>query len=153
MLVPPINSNVPAGIILCMRPGNETWRFSVTPSLIGWTHAQNDPCASGTANFCYLILSYLIVKEAHSSEAISVFPGVPSSDRTTDTSSGLTWKMRASMECGHSCRLAKPEGNVTNLEEISHTNGACFNIKMLSKQYKKFNCKILMIDTAETGER
>ena len=32
------------GIILCMCPANERWRYSVTPSLIGWAHAQNDPC-------------------------------------------------------------------------------------------------------------
>ena len=29
--------------ILCMRPANERWRYSVTPSLIGWAHTQNDP--------------------------------------------------------------------------------------------------------------
>ena len=33
-----------AGIILCMRPANERWRYSVTSSLIGWAHSQNDPC-------------------------------------------------------------------------------------------------------------
>ena len=32
-----------AGIILCMRPANKRWRHSVTPSLIGWPHTQNDP--------------------------------------------------------------------------------------------------------------
>ena len=32
------------GIILCMRPANERWRYTVTPSLIGWVHTQNDPC-------------------------------------------------------------------------------------------------------------
>ena len=33
------------GIILCMRPANERWHYSVTPSLIGWAHTstQNDP--------------------------------------------------------------------------------------------------------------
>ena len=30
------------GNILCMRPANERWRKSVTSSLIGWAHAQND---------------------------------------------------------------------------------------------------------------
>ena len=30
-----------SGIILCMRPANQKWRYTVTPSLIGW--AQNDP--------------------------------------------------------------------------------------------------------------
>ena len=33
-----------AMIILCMRPANERWRYTVTPSLIGWAHTQNDPC-------------------------------------------------------------------------------------------------------------
>ena len=27
----------------CMQPANERWRYSVTPSLIGWAHKQNDP--------------------------------------------------------------------------------------------------------------
>ena len=30
------------GTILCMRPVNERWRYSVTLSLIGWAHTQND---------------------------------------------------------------------------------------------------------------
>ena len=34
----------PSGIILCMCPTNERWRYSVMPSLIGWVHTQNDPC-------------------------------------------------------------------------------------------------------------
>ena len=32
------------GIILCMCSANERWRYSVTPSLIGWAHTQNHPC-------------------------------------------------------------------------------------------------------------
>ena len=32
-----------AGIILYMLPSNERWYCNVTPSLIGWTHIQNDP--------------------------------------------------------------------------------------------------------------
>ena len=31
-----------AGIILCMSPTNERWCYTVTPSLIGWVHTQND---------------------------------------------------------------------------------------------------------------
>ena len=34
-----------AGIILCMRPANERWRYNVTASLVGWAHAQKDPWA------------------------------------------------------------------------------------------------------------
>ena len=30
-------------IILCMRPANERWRYTVALSLIGWVHTQNDP--------------------------------------------------------------------------------------------------------------
>ena len=30
-------------LLLCMRPASERWRFSVTPSLIGWMHAQDNP--------------------------------------------------------------------------------------------------------------
>ena len=33
-----------SGTILCMRPANEGRRYSVTSSLIGWAHAQKDPC-------------------------------------------------------------------------------------------------------------
>ena len=31
-------------IILCVRPASEWRRYTVTPSLIGWAHSQNDPC-------------------------------------------------------------------------------------------------------------
>ena len=31
-----------SGIILCLHPTNERWRYSVTPILIGWAHTQND---------------------------------------------------------------------------------------------------------------
>ena len=31
------------GIILCLRLANERRRYTVTPSLIGWAHTQNDP--------------------------------------------------------------------------------------------------------------
>ena len=30
------------GIILCMHPANERWRYTVTPPLIDWVHS-NDP--------------------------------------------------------------------------------------------------------------
>ena len=30
------------GIIPGMRPANERWRYTVTPSLIGWVHTQNN---------------------------------------------------------------------------------------------------------------
>ena len=33
------------GIILCVHPANESRRYIVTPSLIGWVHTQNDPWA------------------------------------------------------------------------------------------------------------
>ena len=36
-----------SGIILRMRPANERRRYTVTSSLIGWEHAQNDPCWTG----------------------------------------------------------------------------------------------------------
>ena len=32
-------------INLCMRLANERWRYTVTPSLIGWAHTQNGPQA------------------------------------------------------------------------------------------------------------
>ena len=36
----PITST--SGIILCMRPANERWLYSVTPCLTGWTPTQNE---------------------------------------------------------------------------------------------------------------
>ena len=33
-----------SGINVCMCPANERWRDKVTSSLIGWAHAQIDPC-------------------------------------------------------------------------------------------------------------
>ena len=32
------------GIILCMATANGRRRYTVTSSLIGWAHTQNDPC-------------------------------------------------------------------------------------------------------------
>ena len=31
-----------SGIIFCVSPANERWRYIVTSSLIGWEHTQND---------------------------------------------------------------------------------------------------------------
>ena len=31
------------GLILCMHSANERRRYTVTPSLIGWAHTQNNP--------------------------------------------------------------------------------------------------------------
>ena len=39
------SNNIVAGIVLWMRPANERWRYTVTPSFIGWAHTQNDPCS------------------------------------------------------------------------------------------------------------
>ena len=36
---------IKAGIILCMHPANER-HYNIASSLIGWVHAQNDPCQS-----------------------------------------------------------------------------------------------------------
>ena len=33
-----------SGFILWMRAANERQHYTVTPSVIGWAHAQNDPC-------------------------------------------------------------------------------------------------------------
>ena len=35
--------NLSGRIIPCMCLANERWRYSVTPSLIGWAHTQKDP--------------------------------------------------------------------------------------------------------------
>ena len=34
------------GLILCMHPANERWRYTAPSSLIGWVHTQNDPCCN-----------------------------------------------------------------------------------------------------------
>ena len=64
------------GIILCMRPTNERWRYSVTSSLIGWEHSRIDPrvyillpCSSGVSSlhptalflWCQELTSYCLV--------------------------------------------------------------------------------------------
>ena len=38
-----------SGIILCMPPANERWRYNVMSSLIGWGHKEND-----LTNGCYI---------------------------------------------------------------------------------------------------
>ena len=42
-----------------MRPANERWLYNVTSYLIGWAHAQNDPCMSIWNR--YLAVSILFV--------------------------------------------------------------------------------------------
>ena len=39
-----VRNVVIAGMVLCMCPANERWRYIVTSSLIGWAHTRNDPC-------------------------------------------------------------------------------------------------------------
>ena len=39
-----VNCKLVYRIIFWMRPANERRRYIVTSSLIGWAHAQNDPC-------------------------------------------------------------------------------------------------------------
>ena len=39
-----IHTTPHTGIVLCMGPANETWRYNVTSSLVGCVHTQNDPC-------------------------------------------------------------------------------------------------------------
>ena len=39
-----------AWTIMCMRPANDRRRYNVTAPLIGWAHAQNDPCWVHTQN-------------------------------------------------------------------------------------------------------
>ena len=36
---------IQARTIVYMGPANERRRYTVTPSLIGWAHTQNDPCS------------------------------------------------------------------------------------------------------------
>ena len=51
-----------SGIILCICPVNES--YTVTPSLIGWVHTQNDPCTYPIAALwewgCMSLASWLI---------------------------------------------------------------------------------------------
>ena len=45
-----------------LRPANERWRYTVTPSLIGWVHTHDDPCWP-TWNFAENILNYICMTE------------------------------------------------------------------------------------------
>ena len=47
-------SKYSAKIILGMCPANERRRYNVTPSLIGWAHAQNDPCRVYACDLMFL---------------------------------------------------------------------------------------------------
>ena len=40
---PSFNMALCTGIILCMVPVNDRWRYVVTSSLIGWEHTHSDP--------------------------------------------------------------------------------------------------------------
>ena len=42
--VPLVSVQCYTDIVLCMHSANERYRYTVTPSLIGWVHTQNDPC-------------------------------------------------------------------------------------------------------------
>ena len=58
-----VASKTSPGIILCMHTANERWCYSVTPSLIGLAHTQNDPCLSRSDNImpcCWLNKSMFI---------------------------------------------------------------------------------------------
>ena len=37
-------NDVISGLILCVHPATDGLCYNVTSSLIGWAHAQNDPC-------------------------------------------------------------------------------------------------------------
>ena len=39
-----VNCLLKSGVILCMHPANERWRYNETSSLIGWVHIRNDLC-------------------------------------------------------------------------------------------------------------
>ena len=47
------------GIILCMHPANEGWRYTVTPSLISWVHTQNGPCKELIAD-CFIAINCMM---------------------------------------------------------------------------------------------
>ena len=53
---------VKSGIILCMCPANERWCYSITSSLMGWAHTQNDTLCMCPANerWRYSVTSSLI---------------------------------------------------------------------------------------------
>ena len=44
MLTSQLFGHLTPGIILCMCPANERWRYSVTQFLIDWAHKQIVPC-------------------------------------------------------------------------------------------------------------
>ena len=68
--------DVLAGIILCMSSANETWRYTVTPSLIGWVHTHNDPCIPGLCAVLYHIqhISYFWSKKK---KYIYIYKNIP----------------------------------------------------------------------------
>ena len=53
------------GIILCMRPANERWCYTVTPSVIGWAHTQNDPYYCMCTLWMYLFIYWFLCMALH----------------------------------------------------------------------------------------
>ena len=95
----------PPGIILCMYPANERWHYTVTPSLIGCAHTQNDPgVQSSVLDLCVFTLQvwrfvacpmWSCIQRSPPSTATQRFPWCTSashwmvkSGRTTSPSTG-----------------------------------------------------------------
>ena len=91
--------NITSGLIPCLRPANERWRYFVTPSLIGWAYASNQP---------YNLPPSTSYKES----AIISSIGRSSSSSSTTTVRPFTWYM--------ACKLAESQHICKNIYENIH---------------------------------
>ena len=48
------------GIILCLRPANERWRYNVMLSLIGWLPSQNYPCMTKSSHIAKTCFAFIL---------------------------------------------------------------------------------------------
>ena len=62
-----------SGIILCIRPANESRRYIVTSSPIGWAHTQNDPCKWWSSYIHHICVTRLGIDELSSDVAVGCF--------------------------------------------------------------------------------
>ena len=62
-----------AGIILCMWPANQRWRYNVTSPLIGWADIQYGPCLCITVQSHYYSISLYTAKLVTNENQESLF--------------------------------------------------------------------------------
>ena len=93
-------SSAVAGIILCMCPSNERWRYNVTPSLIGWLHTENDPYSDRMLSMYSVELTG--IKRRHTPYMVPPWPAILGVAATSHMGGGRSdlcmWRMAFTMD-------------------------------------------------------